>query len=51
MIGDWVDAVRDGRQLDGPLVPDLAEGARVQYLLELATQSAAGDGRLLDARV
>jgi predicted dehydrogenase len=51
MIGDWIDAVRDGRPVAGPLVPDLAEGARVQHLLELAAQSAAGDGRLLDARV
>ena len=49
MIGDWVDAVRDGRPVDGPLRPDLAEGARVQRLLELAVESAAGDGRLLDA--
>ncbi|MEL6893990.1 MAG: Gfo/Idh/MocA family oxidoreductase, partial [Actinomycetota bacterium] len=47
MVGDWVDAVRDGRQVDGPLVPDLTEGARVQQLLELATRSAAGDGRML----
>jgi hypothetical protein len=30
--------------------PDLAEGAIVQHLIGLATQSAAGDGRLLDAR-
>ena len=51
MIGDWVDAVRDGRPVDGPLAPDLAEGARVQQLLELAARSAAGDGRMLDARV
>jgi hypothetical protein len=50
MIGEWVDAVRYGRQVDGPLAPDLAEGARVQHLLELAARSAAGDGRLLDAR-
>jgi predicted dehydrogenase len=46
MIGDWVDAVRAGH----PIEPDLAEGAMVQHLIELATQSAAGDGRLLDAR-
>ncbi|MFK8023225.1 MAG: Gfo/Idh/MocA family protein [Ilumatobacter sp.] len=46
MIGDWVDAVAAGR----PLEPDLAEGARVQQLLELATRSATSDGRLLDAR-
>ncbi len=50
MIGEWVDAVLDGRPVDGPLAPDLAEGARVQQLLELAARSAAGDGRLLDAR-
>ncbi|MGB3736634.1 MAG: Gfo/Idh/MocA family oxidoreductase [Ilumatobacter sp.] len=50
MIGDWIDAVRDGRPVAGPLTPDLAEGARVQQLLELAARSAAGDGRLLDAR-
>lgn len=47
MIGEWVDAVEAGT----PLSPDLAEGARVQYLLELAGKSAATDGRLLDARV
>ena len=46
MIGDWVDGVRSGR----PVEPDLAEGARVQYLLDLAGKSAALDGRLLDAR-
>ena len=51
MIGEWVDAVRDQRSVDGPLAPDLAEGARVQYLLELAGRSAAGDGRMLDARI
>ena len=50
MIGDWVDAVRSGRHVDGPLRPDLAEGARVQELLALAVESAAGDGRMLDAR-
>lgn len=50
MIGDWVDAVRAGRPVDGPLRPDLAEGARVQELLALAVESAAGDGRMLDAR-
>lgn len=49
MIGEWVDAVRDGQPIDGPLAPDLAEGARVQQLLELAGRSAAGDGRMLDA--
>lgn len=47
MIGDWVDAVRTGEQIE----PDLAEGARVQQLLDLAEQSAASDGRLLDARL
>lgn len=46
MIGEWVNAVRDGVAC----APDLAEGARVQVLLDLAVQSAAGDGRLLDAR-
>ena len=46
MIGEWVDGVRSGQ----PVEPDLAEGARVQYLLDLAGQSAALDGRLLDAR-
>ena len=46
MIGDWVEAVRDGF----PCTPDLTEGARVQVLLDLALQSAASDGRLLDAR-
>ena len=51
MIGDWIDAVRDARPIDGPLAPDLAEGARVQHLLELAARSAAGDGRMLDARI
>jgi predicted dehydrogenase len=56
MVGDWVDAVRDSRaatgiaRASGDLAPDLSEGARVQYLLELAQQSAALDGRLLDAR-
>ena len=50
MVGDWIDAVRDGRPVDGPLSPDLAEGARVQHLLELAAHSAATDGRMLDAR-
>jgi predicted dehydrogenase len=47
MIGDWIEAVRDGRHCD----PDLGEGARVQDLLDLAQESAATDGRLLDARV
>lgn len=47
MIGDWIDGVRDGVAVS----PDLSEGARVQRLLELAQQSAASDGRLLDARV
>ncbi len=46
MVGDWVDAVRDGVMCS----PDLAEGARVQFLLALAQQSAASDGRLLNAR-
>lgn len=51
MIGDWVDAVREGTPVGGPLAPDLAEGARVQQLLEMAARSAAGDGRLFDARI
>ena len=46
MIGDWIDAIRTGR----PCEPDLAEGARVQRLVDLAQRSAALDGRLLDAR-
>ena len=46
MIGDWVNGVRSGRAVE----PDLAEGARVQYLLDLAGKSARLDGRLLDAR-
>lgn len=46
MAGEWVDAIRDGNQCE----PDLAEGARVQKLIDLAQQSAALDGRLLDAR-
>lgn len=44
MLGEWIDAVRDGR----PCQPDLAEGARVQHLLELAVRSASLDGRLID---
>lgn len=43
MIGDWVDAVRAGT----PIEPDMAEGARVQHLIDLALESAASDGRLL----
>ena len=46
MVGDWVDAIRDGSTCS----PDLSEGARVQLLLDLALQSAASDGRLLNAR-
>jgi predicted dehydrogenase len=46
MVGDWVDAVAAGQ----PCAPDLAEGARVQRLVDLAQRSAASDGRLLDAR-
>ena len=46
MIGDWIEAVRDG----SPCSPDLGEGARVQFLLGLAVKSAASDGRLLNAR-
>ncbi len=47
MIGEWIDAIRAGVAV----APDLAEGARVQFLLGLAQQSAATDGRLMDARV
>jgi predicted dehydrogenase len=46
MTGDWIDAIRYDRSCE----PDLAEGARVQHLIYLAQQSAALDGRLLDAR-
>jgi len=46
MVGDWIDAVRRNTTVQ----PDLAEGARVQTLIELAARSAAADGRLLDAR-
>lgn len=45
MIGNWIDGIRDGV----PVSPDLGEGARVQYLLELAQRSAADGGRLLPA--
>lgn len=44
MVGDWIDAVRAGSKIE----PDFAEGARVQHLIDLATESASGDGRLLD---
>ncbi len=43
MARAWVDAVVDGR----PCQPDLAEGARVQRLLETAAESARCDSRLL----
>ena len=43
MARTWVDAVVDGR----PCQPDLAEGARVQRLLETAAESARADSRLL----
>ena len=46
MVGEWVDAVRNAV----PCSPDLSEGARVQFLLDLALRSAASDGRLLNAR-
>ena len=46
MVGDWIDAIRDGVAC----APDLVEGARVQFLLDLAVKSAASDGRLLNAR-
>jgi predicted dehydrogenase len=45
MVGDFVEAVRDGRQCE----PDFGEGARVQQLLTLALESALLDGRLLPA--
>jgi predicted dehydrogenase len=43
MARTWVDAVVDGR----PCQPDLAEGARVQRLLETAAESARSDSRVL----
>jgi predicted dehydrogenase len=43
MARTWVDAAADGR----PCQPDLAEGARVQRLVELAAESARSDSRLL----
>jgi len=46
MTGDWIDAIVNGR----PCQPDLADGARVQRLIDLAQRSASSDGRLLDAR-
>lgn len=45
MVGDFVDAVRNGR----PAEPDFGEGARVQHLLELAAQSAESNSELLAA--
>ena len=45
MTRSWVDAAVEGR----PCQPDLAEGARVQRLVELAAESAHADGRLLPA--
>lgn len=44
MIGDWVDAVAAGV----PCEPNLAEGARVQLLVEAAQASAADGGRLVE---
>ena len=46
MVGDWIDAIRDATMCS----PDLSEGARVQFLLDLALQSATSGGRLLNAR-
>lgn len=46
MTGAWIEAIASRH----PAEPGLAEGARVQRLIELAQQSAASDGRLLDAR-
>jgi hypothetical protein len=43
MARTWVDAVVDGR----PCQPDLAEGARVQRLIETAAESARSDSRLI----
>ena len=45
MVGDFVDAVRDGRACQ----PDFDVGARVQVLLARAAESAALDGRILTA--
>lgn len=47
MIGEWIDAVAAGVPCD----PDLAEGARVQRLVEAAQTSAAGHGGLIDVTV
>jgi predicted dehydrogenase len=44
MARSWASAVADGR----PCQPDLAEGARVQQLLDAAARSAAQGGRLVD---
>jgi predicted dehydrogenase len=46
MTGEWIEAI----VRDRPTSPDLAEGARVQHLVDLARRSAALDGRMLDAR-
>jgi levoglucosan dehydrogenase len=42
MIGEFVDAARDGRTCQ----PNFDDGARVQRLLALASESASLDGRL-----
>jgi predicted dehydrogenase len=44
MVGDWIDAIVAGGRCD----PDLAEGARVQELLDAAALSAADGGRLVE---
>lgn len=43
MTRAWVNAIAAGRQID----PDLSAGARVQTLIDVALDSAAGDGRHL----
>jgi predicted dehydrogenase len=44
MARSWASAVAAGRRCQ----PDLAEGARVQQLLDAATRSAAQGGGLVD---
>jgi predicted dehydrogenase len=44
MARAWVSAVAAGR----PCQPDLAEGARIQRLLDAAAASAAEGGGLID---
>jgi len=43
MVGDFIDAVSNGRSCD----PDLAAGARVQRLLDLAVASSSQGGVML----